>query len=113
MTEEEVYESMYQYDLLEVNRNNKVLLRIKNLMGKYFLKDLEQYLYDCDVTHNFSITNKRPIERTKQMENDYDISRIKFAYIQQWAEGIEGDSWSGIVNIYLTRGMYFKFHYSM
>jgi len=111
MNIDEMWEDVRQAESIQVKNDTSVMLRVKKLMGKFFLKDLEEYLYYCDSTYNFSITNKKPDDELKQMEGEY--SKIKYAYVYQRSEGTEGDSWSGMVHIYLKRGMYFKFNYSM
>lgn len=100
------------YDYLrDVDKKNKRLLTaIKKVKGKTFYKHLLTIIEESEGIDGFAQIVKEPVGKFQKEQYGRTIPGY---WVDQWAVGMEGDSWEGTVCVQLKPNKYLKFSYSM
>lgn len=97
----------------EIEPKNRRLYRaIKRQLGYRFYKNMIELFAMCEVRLEYmGFMNQLELTRTPdgsyQETNEFG-RKIKGYYVQQWAVGLEGDSWSGFICLELKKGLFIK-----
>jgi hypothetical protein len=85
----------------------KVLTKIK---GKNWVKGLRMALDELEgIDSVIRVTRRKPKKCDWQAE---DYGPIKGMWVEQWARGMDGDSWEGTIWIQVDAKRYLEMHYS-
>ena len=92
-------------------RNNRVLKAIKSVKGRTYYKHLISFIKDAGLPEwaEFEIVREPIGEEQKVTEYGRSITK---EWVEQWAEGTEGDSWGGYICLQLKPNRYLKFRFS-
>lgn len=101
----------YYAELDKQNKLNHELLKsIKKEKGQTFFKYLMEIIQDSEGMKGISQIVIDPVGEFQKQQYGRQINGI---WIEQWAVGMEGDSWEGTVCVQLSEKRFFKFSYSM
>ncbi len=109
--EAKAWKQLVDYEA-EVWRSNERLLKvIKKVKGPTFHKHLLSIIKSLDRVDDKMTIEKEP---AGEWQEETDCGRtIKEVWVDQWATGIEGDSWGGYLWVKLKENKFLKIGYSM
>lgn len=107
-----MYEGMQSWFAYEdecAKHNQELLKSIKKSKGNTF------YKYLLEIIGSEGMNNKAEIvtEPVGKFQEEKYGRTIKGYWVEQWSQGMEGDSWGGHVCVQLNENEYFKFNYNM
>jgi hypothetical protein len=100
----------YDYLNEENKKNHRLLNAIKKVKGKTFFKYLMEIIEESEGIKGLAEIVKKPIGTFQKEKYGRQINGY---WVEQWAVGMEGDSWNGFVCVQLKEDKYLKFGYSM